>query len=107
MRQATGKNNQQVFGGRCLDGNGRPIGTPQLNSYLYNVEFKDCITDVISANTIANEIWYHVVESGNSDTLLNSILDYKFVCKTVKGDGYVIDCDGKSHISKTTAGDNL
>ena len=51
-----------------MDGNGRPIGTPQLNSYLYKIEFKDGTTDVISANTIANNIWDQVVENEYSDS---------------------------------------
>ena len=94
-----------------MDGNGRPIGTPhqnpKLNSCLYNVEFKDGTTDIISANTITNKIWDQVVESGNSDTLLHSIFDCKFVCKAVKGYGYVIDRDEKRRLCKTTAGDKL
>ena len=52
LRQATGK----ILGG-CLYVNRRPIGTTQLNSCLYNVEFEDGTTDIISANTIANKIW--------------------------------------------------
>ena len=61
MHQATGKiisrclhqaTSKSLDG--CLDGNGRPIGNPQLNSCPYNIEFEDGTTDIISANTIAN-----------------------------------------------------
>ena len=96
---------------RCLDGNGRPIGTPhqnpELNSCLYNVEFKDDTTDVISSNTIANEICDQVDVDGYSDALLHSILDCKFDSKAVKGDGYVVDCNGRRRLCKTTAGVKL
>ena len=68
MCQETKKNHWQEFGGRCLDGNGKPVGNPQLNSYLYNVEFNDGNTDVISANTIANKIWDQFVEIEYSDS---------------------------------------
>ena len=80
---------------KCVNENGRPIGTydhnPKLNSCIYNVELKDGTTDIISANNIANEIWEQVDTNGYSDTLLHSILDCKFDSKAVKGDGYVVD----------------
>ena len=105
MRQAT-----QKITGRCLDGNGRPIGTPhqnQLNRCLYNVEFKDGTTNIIYDNTIANKIWDQVVENGYSDALLHSIFDCKFDSNTVKGDSYVVDCNEKRRLCKTTAGVKL
>ena len=80
---------------KCVDENGRPVGTyhhnPKLNSCIYNVEFKDGTTDIISSNNIANEIWEQIDTNLYSDTLLHSVLDCKFDSKAVKGDGYVID----------------
>ena len=108
------ENHQQVFAssnqkslGRCLDRNGRPIGNLHLNSCLYNVEFKDGTTDIIFTNTIANKIWDKVGESGSFHSLLHSIFDCMFQSKAVNGDGYVVNCDGKRCIRKTTAGDKL
>ena len=72
-----------------------------------NNEFKDDTTDIIYANTISNEIWDQVVESGYSDSLLQSIFDCKFDSKAVKGDGYAIDHNGKRRLCKTIAGVKL
>ena len=105
-RKATGK-----IISRCVDGNGRhiciPHQNPKLNSCLYNVEFKDGTTDIISTNTIANNILDQVDVNEYSDALLHSILDCKFDSKAVKGYGYVIDCNGRRHMRKTTAGVKL
>ena len=71
------------------------------------MEFKDGTTDIIYANTIENDIWDQVLESGYSDALLHSIFNCKFDRKAVKGDGYVVDCNRKRHLCKTTAGVKL
>ena len=105
-RQATG-----IIISRCIDGNGRPIDiphqNPKLNSCLYNVKFKDSTTEIISANTIVKKISDQVDINVYSDMLLYSIFDWKFDSKAVKGDGYVIDCNGKRRLRKTTAGVKL
>ena len=93
---------------RCLNADGRPIGTPhinpKLNSCLFNIKFKDGTTDIILANQIADKIWNQVDQEDYSQAILHYILDYKFSNKAVKGDLYVTDCKGRKRLCKTVAG---
>ena len=84
------------------DADGNPVGrrnaNPILDSREYEVEFPDGVTDVFTANIIAENLYSQVNSEGNSYSILEEIIDHKSDGTTVsKDDGYETTKQGIWH----------
>ena len=65
---------------RALDVEGKPIGKPNMNPILdsrqYEVEFLNGDTEILTANTIAENLLAQVDEEGHRQMLLDEIIDH-------------------------------
>lgn len=84
------------------DGNGKPTGksnpSPFLDSRQYGVEYLDGTTEILTTNTIAENIMSQVDEEGHQQLLLDKIVDHQ------KLDDVVNECDGKFHANRNEGG---
>ena len=66
---------------RAIGEDGKPIGVatnnPLANSIIYEVEFMDGITEVMTANIIAENILAQVDDKGHRQLMLNKIIDHR------------------------------
>jgi hypothetical protein len=66
--------------GRKCDTNGNPIGlrhnNPILDTRQYKVKFPDGMTDVFTANTIAESMYLQVNGDGHSYLLMSEITNH-------------------------------
>ena len=66
---------------RALDVEGKPIGKPNMNPILdsrqYEVEFLNGDTEILTANTIAENLLAQVDEEGHRQMLLDEIIDHR------------------------------
>ena len=66
---------------RKLDDDGNPIGTestnPLVDTRAYVIEFIDGATEIITANTIAENLLVQVDEEEHRQLLLDKIIDYR------------------------------
>ena len=95
--------------GRSKDINGTSIGTfdsnPILNSIVYDVEFPDGAVKQYAANTIAENMYSQLDHEGHSQSILDSIIDYKTDGNAVQKDKmYVVTKSGQRRLRRTTAG---
>ena len=63
-----------------LDDEGKPLGigndNPFLDGRMYEVKYLDSTTEVLAANTIAENIMAQVDDNGHRQLLLNEIVDH-------------------------------
>ena len=66
---------------QVLDEEGRPIGTANnnllLDGRMYEVEYLDSTTEILSANTIAENLMAQVDDHGHRQLLLDEIVDHR------------------------------
>ena len=64
-----------------MDQNGRPVGVanedPMLDTRRYNVKYINGSSEVIAANIIAENILSDIEEEGNSQMLLDDVIDHR------------------------------
>ena len=95
--------------GRAKDINGNVIGSyddnPILNSLVYDVEFEDGVVKQYAANTIAENMYAQVDSEGFSQSLLDSIIDYKSDDSAITKDNmYIHTKSGQRRLRQSTAG---
>ena len=72
---------------------------------MYDVEFPDGAVKQYAANTIAENMYTQLDEDGYSQSILDSIIDYKTDGKAItKENMYVMTKSGQKRLRKTTAG---
>jgi hypothetical protein len=89
--------------GRKRDADGNPVSrhnaNPILDSHEYEVEFPDGVTDVFTANIIAENLYSQVDSEGNSYSILEEIINHKSDGTAVsKDDGYETTKQGIRHL---------
>ena len=94
---------------RKLDDDGNPIGTestnPLVDTRAYVIEFIDGATEIITANTIAENLLVQVDEEGHSQILLDNIIDYRRNNDAVhKSDAFIKTSTGNRWWKMTTKG---
>jgi hypothetical protein len=94
---------------RSKSPSGDTVGTydsnPLLNSILYDVEFPDGAIKEYSANIIAENMYSQIDSDGYSNTLLDSIIDYRSDGNAItKENKYVMTKSGQRRLRKTTEG---
>ena len=94
---------------RCVDENGKVIGTfdnnPILNSMIYECEFPDGVTKQYAANIIAENILQSVDNQGYSSHMLDSIIDCKKNGSAItKDNAYITSKRGVRSLRQTTIG---
>ena len=66
---------------RAVDSDGKPIGKPnydpRLDSRLYEIEYLDGNTEILSENTIAESLINDVDDESNKTSLLSEIIDHR------------------------------
>ena len=97
---------------RHRDDAGMPIGrindNPILDSRMYDIEFPDGSTDVVSANLIAENLFSQVDDEGRQFQIIDEIVDCQFTDEAVKPeDGFVISQNGQKRPVITTKGCNM
>ena len=84
---------------RAVDVEGRPIGKPNdnplLDSRRYEVEYDDGTYEILSANTIAENLIAQVDEEGHCQLLLDEIIDHRVTNDAVpKQHGFITTPSG-------------
>ena len=97
---------------RHQDEQGRPLGTananPILDSRMYEIEFPDGATDVVTANLIAENLYSQIDNEGRQFLVLKDIVDHKFTDEAVSTEnGYVLSNNGQRRPVITTKGCEL
>ena len=97
---------------RHKDKAGLPIGRRDdsliLDSRMYNIEFPDGSTEVLTANLIAENLHYLVDEQGQQFQIMEEILDCGFTDEAVKpANGFISSQNGQLQPVITTKGCEL
>ena len=85
---------------RHKDNAGLPIGrrddNPILDSRMYDIEFLDSFTDVVTANFIAENLFSQVDEQGQEFQIMEEMLDCRFTDEAVKpANGFTCSQNGQ------------
>ena len=94
---------------RLKDASGIPIGmanqNPLLDTRMYEVEFADGEKASLAANYIAENLFAQVDDDGNSQVLMNEIIDYQTNgTKLKQQDAFIITKTGTKRRQETTKG---
>ena len=93
---------------RKRDADGNPMGrenrNPILDTRLYEVEFADGRTEVMSANVIAQSMYAQCDLDGNEYLLLEAIIDYKKSSSALSLEDQIIDRNGRRSLRRSTKG---
>ena len=94
---------------RVIDDNGNPVGkandNPILDTRQYEVEFLDGTTEILTANTIADNLLSQVDDEGHKQLLLSKIIDHqKYEDAISQEDGTFTTFSGQKRKRTTTKG---
>ena len=94
---------------RAVDEDGRPIGRPSNNPLLdsrkYEVEYTDGTTEILAANTIAENLLAQVDDQGQRHLMIDEIEDHRKTADAVpKGKGTTRTRFGLQRKVRTTNG---
>jgi hypothetical protein len=84
---------------------GRSNSNPLLDSSMYEVQFEDGSVDRYHANIIAENIYSRVDSAGNSQYMLDEILDHQSDDTAIKqSEGFTVGSKGEQVPKQTTRG---
>ena len=93
---------------RAVGEDGEPIGVAHKNPFLdtrkYEVEFRDGSIEIMSANTIAENLLSQVDEEGHRQLLLDEIIDHRSDSTAITKEHGFIERNGRKYRKLTTRG---
>lgn len=93
---------------RAVGEDGEPIGVHHKNPFLdtrkYEVEYRDGTIEIMSANTIAENLLAQVDEEGHRQLLLDEIIDHRSNDTAIKREDGFIERKGQKYRKLTTRG---